>query len=301
MRIYLVAGGIKLEDEVNKLSTYAKYRLTSFHYYSRKAFNTICRLSKRDPEYKIFLDSGAYSAFTQGAEIDLDAYIVFIKKYERFLSIYANLDVIGDEHATLQNQQKMEEAGLSPIPTYHQGEPLSVLREFVKNYEYIALGGMVGLSPVTAKLHLDKCFDIICDNHGNPKTKVHGFGITSYSLLMRYPWYSTDSTAWILTAGMGSIMMANNGDYSKAPLKIAVSENNPKKSDFGRHIDSFNPEKRKMVEDYLQGLGYSIEIARTIRNDRCLINAHYFAGFEKYLSEHRPKHKKHSTLFELEV
>ena len=48
---------------------------------------------------KWFLDSGAFSAFTQGAEIDIQEYIEFIKEHKDYLEAYANLDVIGDAEA----------------------------------------------------------------------------------------------------------------------------------------------------------------------------------------------------------
>ena len=43
---------------------------------------------------KIFIDSGAYSAFTRGIKIDIDEYISFLNKYHSSFDLYASLDVI---------------------------------------------------------------------------------------------------------------------------------------------------------------------------------------------------------------
>ena len=53
----------------------------------------------------LFLDSGAYSAWSKGVTIDIDEYISFIKKNIKYITVYANLDVIGDPEATYRNQK----------------------------------------------------------------------------------------------------------------------------------------------------------------------------------------------------
>src|SRR4051812_44347063 len=83
----------------------------------------------------ILLDSGAYSAWTKGVVIDLPSYIQFIKKHRRMLAGYVNLDVIPGQdgrrphdreqieaaaRASYRNLQLMRDAGLTPIPVFHQ-------------------------------------------------------------------------------------------------------------------------------------------------------------------------------------
>ena len=89
-------------------------------------------------QISVFLDSGAYSALTKGAKIDIQDYIKFIKENLSVLDLYANLDVIYNAEATLANQQIMEKEGLSPIPCYHAGEDFSYLQYYIKNYDYIS-------------------------------------------------------------------------------------------------------------------------------------------------------------------
>jgi len=190
------------------------------------------KIKKKKPQHKVnlFLDSGAYSAKTQGIEINLDEYIAFIKKYKKYINIYANLDVIGDAEATWKNQKKMEKAGLHPLPCYHYGEDVKYLKRYIKEYDYMALGGLVGGSSAKLGPWFDRIFqNYICNEKGYPKIKVHGFGMTSLKFMLRYPWYSVDSTSWVTTGRMGGLLVPKkvNGkyDYSKNPWKIAISAN----------------------------------------------------------------------------
>lgn len=141
-------------------------------------------------DISLFLDSGAFSAFTKGVHIDIQEYIKFIKDNERYIDVYANLDVIGDAEATLKNQRIMEDAGLKPLPCFHYGDDIFYLHTYLQEHDYIALGGMVPISTNDLAHWLDNLFsNFLCDKKGYPIVKVHGFGLTSLKLLRRYPWY----------------------------------------------------------------------------------------------------------------
>jgi len=146
---------------------------------------------------ELFLDSGAFSAFASGETVDLDGYIEYIKKYEDCFEVYAGLDVIGDWQATAKNIEKMESAGLKPLPTFHAGSPLEELERMCEKYDYIALGGLVPLAirPRKMKKWLDSCFSVI-KRHW--PVKVHGFGVNAFWAWERYPWYSVDATSWLM-------------------------------------------------------------------------------------------------------
>lgn len=204
----------------------------------------------------IFLDSGAYSAYTKKIEIDIYEYIDFIKKYEKHLTIYSVLDVIGSAEGTYENQLIMEEAGLNPVPCFHYGEDLKYLKRYLQNYDYISLGGMVMTSTPNLRAWFDDIFSkYICDSKGFPKVKVHGFGITTIELLIKYPWYSVDSTSWLMTGRFGSILVPhktnNKPDYCKVPLKITFS-NRPSKPDKYNYNNGISPLLKEYVDTYLK-------------------------------------------------
>lgn len=216
----------------------------------------------RNNKVNLFLDSGAFSAKTQGAEIDINEYINFIKENEKYIDVYANLDVIGNPKATWKNQRKMEKAGVNPIPVFHFGEdPELYLKPLIEKYEYIAIGGMVKSG--TLSIFLDNIFSkYICDEQGNPKCKVHGFGLTSLKLMLRYPWYSVDSTSWVVTGRLGSVYIPKykNGKYNylENPWKISVSSKSPDKKEAGQHIETLSPINKKVILNYIQEKGYKL-------------------------------------------
>ena len=194
MIIYL--SGSLNSKEVNAIE--GNYGLLTSYIEQRKKKQIKIPKSK-----KIFLDSGAYSVSTGKAVIDIDEYISFIKKYKSMLTLYATLDVIGNAKQTERNQIYMESKNLKPLPTFHYGSKYKELKEMIKRYNYIGLGGLVPIAMKRKKMvkHLDNCFSIIKD-----KCKVHGWGVTSKPLLFRYPFYSVDSTSHIKSSAFRRIM-----------------------------------------------------------------------------------------------
>ncbi len=257
----------------------------------------------------LFLDSGAFSAWTQGVEINIHEYIEFIKQYQDIINVYANLDVIATGNklidkkkaaeTTLQNQRIMEKAGLAPLPVFHVGEPFEYLEYYLKHYDYVCLGGMVGRPKNTLTSWLNECFGTyICDKDGFPKVKVHGFGLTSFSLMLRYPWYSVDSTSWIVTARTGAIFVPRYRDgrwiYDENAWKITVSSRSPKTKDAGQHINTLSSKERQIVLKYIHEKGYKLGKSEFIKAPQ----THKPAENERW-AEKKPKDKNAKRLLEV--
>ncbi|MFW6326751.1 MAG: hypothetical protein ACOC2F_00405 [Bacteroidota bacterium] len=211
----------------------------------------------------LFLDSGAFSAKTQGVEIDIQEYIQFIKRHEKAIDVYANLDVIGSAEKTWENQMIMEKEGLHPLPVFHLGAPRSFLERYIDRYDYIALGGMVGIKNSQLIQWLDPLWrDLLTKPNGIPKVKVHGFGLTSLRLMLRYPWYSVDSTSWVVTGRLGGIYMPRFADgkwiYDRNSWKISVSNKSPDLKEAGSHIETLPPIQKQIVLRYIEEKGYSL-------------------------------------------
>jgi hypothetical protein len=218
---------------------------------------------KKDKNIRIFLDSGAFSAFTQKVEIKIEDYISFVKENEKYLHVYSNLDVIGDPATTWKNQIIMENAGLKPLPTFHYGSNLKWLKRILSKYEYMALGGMVPIPTRALVPWLDDLYkNHLCDKDGVPKIKVHGFGVSSIKLLLRYPWYSVDSTSWIFLGKKGKIFVPRktNGkwDYTKVPIHVPVTKRSAHIKIKGEHFENISPAAKKMVLEYIKYKGFCL-------------------------------------------
>lgn len=247
---------------------------------------------------ELFLDSGAFSAKSQGVEISLKEYISFIKENASVIDVYANLDVIGNPDASLKNLHLMEKAGLQPLPVYHFGEdPDIYLKPLIDKYDYVCIGGMVKAGNIIS--FLDRCFhDYICDHTGLPKVKVHGFGLTSLSLMLRYPWFSVDSTSWVVTGRMGGIFIPRWADnrwiYDGNSWKIAVSNMSPNIKEAGQHLETLSPINKKIVLRYIEEKGYCMGESKFVE----VPQDHELADNEKW-AEKKPLDKKAKRKLEI--
>jgi len=177
----------------------------------------------------LFLDSGAFSAYTQKKSdvLNIDEYIEYIKQNEKHITVYANLDVIGDPEATWENQRYMESKGLNPLPIFHMNDTFDYLERCLQ-YDYFGVGGSaVEKNKSQRKQFFDSVWFFITDDKGFPLSKVHGLGITSPEFIAMYPWYSVDSASWTYFGRYGKCIMpkTNRGkfDYGKNFVTVATS------------------------------------------------------------------------------
>ncbi len=250
---------------------------------------------------KVILDSGAFSAYTKKTEINIEDYILFIKKNQKFLENYINLDVIGSAELSWKNQEYIESKGLKPLPVFHPGDDWKYLERCLEEYDHFCIGGIAD-TPTNARRvpFLDKCFRMICDKDGIPKSKIHGLGVTSPVLLRRYPFYSVDSTSWLMSGATGVIIIPHkrNGKYvyDIDPFKIAASSGS-NATGSGQHYDTASDSKRKLVDEYLKHKGYIMGGADIAKEDegsglytnhylRMKLNAEFFRDFMESLPDY---------------
>ena len=159
---------------------------------------------------RFFLDSWAYSAKTRWIVININEYINFLLKNEKYFEVYANLDVIWDAEATDRNQKIMESKWLRPLPTYHLWEPVKYFEALVHNYDYIWIWGLVGEWNQNNKMKpmFDYIFWYVVKH--KLKTKFHGWWMTSPAFMRAYPFYSVDSTGWLSWWKFRSVMFYKN-------------------------------------------------------------------------------------------
>lgn len=225
----------------------------------------------------------------------VDAYAAFVKKYKAGIDHYANVDVIGHPELTHRNQKYLEDKhGMGPVPVVHYGTDLKWLRRYVKNgYGFIALGGLVGKLK-KAGAWLDDCFDFICNTPGRtPQVRVHGFGVTDYRFMLRYPWWSVDSSSWVMIGAYGGVLMprTKNGafTFTKPPMVITVSDESPKLKDGNtRHYRALAKEEKKTFLAWLDRIslplgGGAVEGVSNNTYQRRAANVRFFVEMEKGL------------------
>lgn len=148
----------------------------------------------------LFLDSGAFSAWSKGTPIDLDRYCDFVHANWQTFDRIATLDTIGDEAASLANWRLMLSrlpwCAERLVPVFHEGEPIETLDAYCARARVVGLGRTAGRrsKPLTFAFY-DEVFNRY------PTHAFHAFGNGDPQTLEPYPFDSFDCTSWERDSG----------------------------------------------------------------------------------------------------
>lgn len=244
------------------------YHLESYFYIQKPVYPKRIR----EDGYKVFLDSGAFSAFTKKVKISLPEYCDYIKRNRDIIEevdgvlVASVLDGIGDAYKTWENQVAMEKLGVQPLPCFHYGEDERFLEHYVANYPYITLGGMVMVENKPLRLWLDRLWSkYLTKSDGTPKLKVHGFGMTDFKLMRRYPWYSVDSSSWAQIGAYGNILIPGFGI-------VPVSKMSPKTKQAWQHFNTLPQLQQEAILKEITKREFELERLQTIADSRWIFN-----------------------------
>jgi len=307
MIIYAALGSdIFVPHRYHKEMTMARelypWRLFSYHYHANKKNEPSEAIlgslddQKTDPRVKLFLDSGAFSAYSMGAEIDVHRYGEFIlQTQERFTwDVVANLDIIGGtEQQNWDNLDILEKMGCKNVsPVYHAGEDLIWLEQMKEKYPYILLGGLVTGDRKRVTQDLDRAFDqVLTDSYGEPVVQTHGFGLTQVDMMLRFPWTSVDSTSWAMSAAFGSSLFLLDGKVTQ----VIFSKESPSLKDTGMYHYSRMPDiMREKIDAMVEKCGVTAEDCYQGYPARRIVNLNCFWDMSKL-----PQEPYRSTHFEL--
>ena len=230
--LYLAGGKVKTQDDII-IKRGCDVLFSQIN--DRKAIKKFLELMSNN---KLFIDSGAYSAWSKNKPIDVDDYIKFINENTDKFTLFASVDDIPGE---LRRKPTLWEQRESPakswhnylymreqvkdkdklLPVFHIGEDFRHLQNMLdatfngEHIPYIGLGGTVGLVCTVKEDWYKQCFKII-QQSSNANVKVHAFGMTNLEILENYPFESADSTTWL--------MAAINGELCTKYGRICVSQ-----------------------------------------------------------------------------
>jgi hypothetical protein len=274
---------VLLTDDIRKAYP---FDLESYHYLkdTRQAPDYYRHIGKT-----IFLDSGAFSMFTQKIKVNLQEYADYIARHKDIIHVASNLDEIGRgrEQDTWKNQKTLERMGAKIQPVHHaRDDDKWLLKYMAEGYDYVFLGGMVPETTKYLRGWLDHIWHkYLTKKDGSARIKIHGFGLTTLDLINRYPWYSVDSTSWVITGRFGSVYL----DLPHRDIKVAFSDQSPAMKDLGRHYDNLDRVTKAAVTARVKELGYDPELLRTHYGWRDHFN---IAFFERIMKRPDPKFKR---------
>lgn len=241
---------------------------------------------------KLFIDSGAFTAHTLGKELDVDEYINYVNSIDEHIHCFAQVDHIPGKFRQPKTKEELLEAPKLSwdnylymkdkvkskhklLPIFHQGEGWQWLENMLEftdedgHIQYIGISPANDVSTTVKEVFIEKCFSII-GKSSNPNVKTHAFGMTSLPLLEKYPFYSADSTGWIMVGAMGNIMtpwgvidVSDKNKYSKG------------------HIGNMTEEATKQVFEWLESNEVNPEKVFTDYKVRMMVNLIYLTDWMK--------------------
>lgn len=244
----------------------------------------------------ILLDSGAYSAWTQRKDVDLDEYCTFIRDNSEHVDAYVSLDVIPGVKGRTPTAAEVEASAqkgwrnflymrdvwnLDPIPVLHQGESFAWLDRMLEaKCSYIGLSPRI-MGPTQIKRRwLDSVWERLVNDDGTPRVKTHGFGMNALPLLFRYPWYTVDASTWLKRAVFGKILMPHTikatgeWDFSKVPRDVSVSSRS--KAWRSDKFERGGTAERARVVKWIEECGETLSACAESQYSRCVVNANFF-------------------------
>ena len=223
----------------------------------RKVIEKRCTLG-----YKTFVDSGAFSAYSRGIDIDIDEYIDWINTWHPNLERYCCWDTIPTDDITpdvsapktWENYLYMKSKLTDPhklVYCFHYGEDVSYLIQALESgIDYVALGGVARKGK---KQRYEFFSSLIPIFEEYPHVHVHAFGMTAIDILNNFPYInSSDSSSWLYppkflridTDSFGTVFFGE--DMSK--------EVNEKES-----INNLSPADMLVLEQELNTRGFTID------------------------------------------
>ena len=279
--LYLAGGKVKTQDDII-IKRGCDVLFSQIN--DRKAIKKFLELMSNN---KLFIDSGAYSAWSKNKPIDVDDYIKFINENTDKFTLFASVDDIPGE---LRRKPTLWEQRESPakswhnylimreqvkdkdklLPVFHIGEDFRHLQNMLdatfngEHIPYIGLGGTVGLACTVKEDWYKQCFKII-QQSSNANVKVHAFGMTNLEILENYPFESADSTTWL--------MAAVNGELCTKYGRICVSQQVQHKPS---HYNKLPQLVQQQINEQCVLYGTSIEQCMEDQDSRQLYNINYF-------------------------
>jgi hypothetical protein len=177
--------------------------LISYAYWNE---NIVKALKKWEGSYRLYLDSGAFTAYKQGKEVNFEEYCAFVKSPPVPIERYFMLDKIGDPKVTKINLEKMLKKGLKPVPIFTRGEDIKELDGFYQCSSLVGLGGIAGTQNANKYV---KWFE----QNARKGRKVHWLGFANRDFILYFKPTSFDSTAWVGGCRFGHVQIFHDNSW----------------------------------------------------------------------------------------
>lgn len=128
-------------------------------------------------------------------------------------TMFVNVDAIKNPVKSYEiHQFFLKEYGVWLVPVVHYGASLKQTEKYLqdKRCDFLGMGGLGHQTNIAAYCKwADMIYKHICpaSNKFKPLVRTHGFAMTAYQLICRYPWWSVDSATWVKAAAYGWLIL----------------------------------------------------------------------------------------------
>lgn len=150
--------------------------------------------------FDVLIDSGAFSIYNSGVDLNIDDYVEFTKQLPQHWN-FISFDVIPKDkkskvdvdkcgQATYENYLYLKDKIPNLWPVYHYGEDIKYFKKYMELTDKICVGSLLG-NKIKSYHHYNQIFSLAKD-----KIKIHGLAMTSVDFLFKFPFYSVDSITY---------------------------------------------------------------------------------------------------------
>jgi len=176
---------------------------------------------------EFMLDSGCFTFMSDKTALKKENLEQYTHEYIEFVNQHNIKNFVEMDVDSLLGLKKAEElrkkieagTGRQPIPVWHISRGKQYFIDLVKDYPYVAFGGMI--TDGKSLKELEPSFPWFIDKAHEYNCKIHGLGYTRIQGLHQYHFDSVDSTAWLVgnRAGFAYLFDARKGDFIRVMAK----------------------------------------------------------------------------------
>jgi DUF971 family protein len=234
---------------------------------------------------EIMFDSGAFTAWSKGAEVHLDTlighYTTLLEKFEGKGGVQniwlISLDKIPGRKGHTATPAEIDEAvrisdenyavlskhfGTRVLPVFHQNESQARLLEVAKMNHYICVSPRNDLHEKSRVLWSKSAHALL-----PPEVKTHGLAATGSTMMREVPWHSVDSARWLYAAFNGTIF----ADASLRVISISNKAGATMKQQ-NMHFSTFSPAQREHLLAHFDRYGFTLEALQDDMHERAIYN-----------------------------
>lgn len=252
--------------------------LTSYAYrtgFKKQAPVLTAMLRERGHRIPYMLDSGAFTAWNKGKEVNRDALIDFYNwAFDEYGDVLNPLTVVSlDRIPGRQGVERVPEdfvnaaresvenydymlkhirAGVELKPVFHDGDPEYVLNRYADSCTYLSLSANLDLAYWQREAW-------VAEMSQHPRIvplRLHGLAMTGTRMLRTVSWHSVDSSAWALWAAYGAIAwLREDGSFKTIP----ASAESPRRKRADGHLATLPGPVRERILAALHEEGFTEE------------------------------------------